>query len=81
MADDEEVGADLEDLGEPVLELLELTEQPSGGFLSRLLSTLRRRSLGSHIAALSFTAFGEVILEFLTMIYSLFESDRTDGEG
>lgn len=70
-------GAD-EDLGEPIAELRGFEEAPSVGFLGRVVRSLRRRSLGSQLATLSWTAMGEVFLEFLKLIHSMFQSGRTD---
>ena len=77
MADEQEPGADPgveADLGEPIAELRMLDEPAPSGFLSRLLSSLRRRDLSSQLATLGWFAMGAVVIEFVRMVYSLFES-------
>jgi hypothetical protein len=82
VADESELGADLgdEDLGEPIAELRTLDEPAPDGFLNRLLASLRRRDLSSHFATFSWSAMGTVVIEFVRMIYSLFESGRDRGD-
>ena len=82
MTDDQEPvleGLDLEDLGEPIEELRALEEIPSAGFVSRLLNALQRRDLSSQIATLGWTGLGTVFVEFLRMLYSIFDSNPRDG--
>ena len=79
MADSDGVPPDVdEDLGEPIAELSGYEERPSGGFLGRVVRSLQRRTLGSQLATLTWTAMGEVFLEFLKVIHSLFQSGRPD---
>jgi hypothetical protein len=70
-----------EDLGEPVRELRELEEEVSSGFLGRVLSSLRRRSLTSHIATFSWFALGLAVMEFLRLAFSVFETDEPTNGG
>jgi hypothetical protein len=70
-----------EDLGEPIDELRELAEPPSAGFLDRLRRSLQRRSLSSQLASLGWSGLGAVLVEFLRMIYALFEDKPTDRGG
>jgi len=83
MADeaDDVDGRDIEDLGEPILELRELEEAPSAGFLGRLRASLRRRELGSQLVSLGWSGLGAVVLEFMRMIYALFEDNPNDRGG
>ena len=67
-----------EDLGEPIAELRDYAEAPSPAFLSRVLGSVRRRSLTSHLATLGWSALGQVLLSFLEMIYSLFASGEPE---
>lgn len=78
MSDDDLDPGATEDLGEPIEQLSGYQEQVSAGFMGRVLRTLGRRSLGSQFATLGWTAMGEVLLEFLKAIYSLFTSGRSD---
>lgn len=75
-----------EELGEPIGELMALEENVSTGFLARVLSSLRRRSLVGHMVTLVWAASAQAFLEFLGMIFSMFspgespkEEDRTNG--
>jgi hypothetical protein len=81
----EQVDGD-EELGEPIGELMALEEDVSKGFMSRVLSSLRRRSLVGHMATLVWTASAQAFIEFLGMIFSMFspgespkKEDRTNG--
>jgi hypothetical protein len=78
MADD--ATEDDEDLGEPIAELSELREDPSPGFITRILGALRRRNLGSQLATFGWTGLGAVFVEFVKIIFSVFETD-TDTRG
>ncbi len=81
MADDpNDTTDDTDDLGEPIAELGQLAEAPSAGFLERLRRSLQRRSLGSQLASLGWSGLGAVLLEFLRMIYALFENKPTDTD-
>ena len=66
-----------EDLGEPIVELRELEEVVSGGFLGRVLSKLQRRSLVSHLATMAWTASALAFFEFLGMIFSIFDPGKS----
>ena len=86
MADDKtpfEDDTDLEDLGAPIEELRTLEELPSSGSLSRLLNGLRRRDLNSQLVILSWSGLGTVALEFIRVVFSVFDSsppDRGDSD-
>lgn len=82
---DEDLG-ETEDLGEPLTELRELSAEVSPGFLGRVVSGLRRRSLVGHLATMAWTASALAFFEFLSMIFSVFDpgtpgekEGRTDG--
>ena len=79
--DDELDDLDEDDLGEPIHELAELEEVPSSGFVTRLFNLLRRRDLGSQLATLGWTGLGTVFIEFLKVIFAVFETNTPDREG
>lgn len=79
--DDEMEDLDEADLGEPIRELAELEEVPSSGFVGRLFNLLRRRDLGSQLATLGWTGMGAVFVEFLKVIFSVFETKTPDSGG
>lgn len=66
------------DLGSPVDELRGYEETAPAGFVGRLVRSLSRRRLGSQVATLSWLGLGQVMLEFLKMIHSLFQASGTD---
>ncbi len=75
-----------DDLGEPIRELRELSTEVSPGFLGRVLSGMRRRSLVGQFATMAWTASALAFFEFLSMIFSVFDpgtpgekEGRTDG--
>jgi len=71
-----------EDLGEPIDALRDYDEAVDVGFVGRVMRSVRRRSLGSHLATFVWSAMGQAVLEFLDIVYSLFESrdgDRGDS--
>jgi hypothetical protein len=72
---DDELGEG--DLGEPIAELQGMEEDVSTGFLSRVLSKLRRRSLVGHFATMAWTASALAFFEFLGMIFSIFDHGKT----
>lgn len=78
MADDQEPPLDDDDLGAPVAELRDFEEAPASGFLDRVVRRLRRRALGGQLMTLAWTGFGQVVLEFLRIVYSFFEPRRPD---
>lgn len=79
MASDPNGPADeTEDLGEPIDELRELAEVPSAGFIESIRRSLQRRSLGSQLASLGWSGLGAVAVEFLHMIYALFQDKPSD---
>ena len=69
---------DEEDLGEPIEELRDFEEEVPTGFFARILSSLRRRRLGSEFATLGWSGLAEVFLEFLRIIHSLFQASGTE---
>lgn len=87
MADDLLAEGDLEDgeepvdLGDPVAELLDLRDDPPAGFVSRLLSALRRRDLSRQLTTLGWTGFGAVFVEFLKLIFAAFDTSPRDEGG
>ncbi len=72
---------EVEDPGEPIPELKDLEVEVWPGFLSRVLSALRRRSLVNQLTTMAWSGFGEAVLEFMGMVFSLFESKRADKGG
>ncbi len=81
MADETETpfeDGSLEDMGDPIAELHDFEEPASAGFLGRVVGSLRRRKLGSEMATLSWSGFGQVFLEFMKMVQSLFPSPGPD---
>jgi len=70
-------GSDVEDLGEPIAELRALEEDASGGFLAKVLSALHRRSLVGQMATMAWSASAQAFLEFLAMIFSVFDSGES----
>lgn len=70
-----------EDLGAPIDELRSLRVDAPSGFVGRLRRVLQRRALGSQVATLSWTGFGAVALEFLKVIFSIFEPPAPDEGG
>ena len=70
------------DLGDPILELQELKEEVSSGFVARILSALQRRSLVGSLATMAWSASAQALLEFLEMIFSVFspgEPQKKEG--
>ncbi|MDH3207328.1 MAG: hypothetical protein OEO79_12075 [Gemmatimonadota bacterium] len=67
-----------EDLGDPIDALRDHSEAVELGFVGRVVRSVRRRSLGSHLATLVWSAMGQVLVEFLEIVYSLFESHDGD---
>ena len=78
MADEAGTEEGLEDLGDPIAELRGFEELPSPGFQGRVVRSLRRRDLSSQLVTLSWTGLGQVFLELLNMVFSLFEPGASD---
>jgi hypothetical protein len=76
-----EANAEPEDLGDPILELRSLEEEVSEGFMARVLSSLRRRSLVSQMATMVWTASAQAFFEFIGMFFSLFDPGRSTRGG
>lgn len=83
MADDERDldGDGPDDLGEPIAELRDFQAEPPSGFVHRLLNTLRRRDLSKQFVSMGWTGFAAVLLEFVKMIFSVFEPSPQDDGG
>mgnify|MGYP006908220264 CR=1 FL=1 len=81
MADDDTPDLDPTDLGEPIAELRELRDDPPTGFVARFLDRLRRRDLSRQLTTLGWTGFGAVFVEFLKVIFSMFETSPRDEGG
>jgi len=80
MADENDVPPEeLEDLGEPIAELRTLAEEPTPGFVFRLVNSLRRRDLSSQLATLSWIGLGAVLVEFIRMIFSFLDNPQDRG--
>jgi hypothetical protein len=73
-----EDGLGSEDLGEPIAELRAFEEEVSQGFLSRVVSALHRRSLVGQMATMAWSASAQALLEFLAMIFSVFDSGESN---
>ena len=84
MADDSRtVPGTEEDLGEPIEALRDYEDAGDLGLVERVVRSLRRRTLSSHLATLWWSAMGQAFLEFLEIINSLFGSpdgDRGDSD-
>ncbi len=70
-----------DDLGDPIEELALLDDEPAPGFLGRLLGRLRRRELGAQLTAFGWSGLAEVVIEFIRMVASLFETRPRDQGG
>lgn len=69
-----------EDLGEPIAELAGMEEPVSKGFLGRILGKLQRRSLIGHLATMAWTASALAFFEFLEMVFSVVDQDKTPNK-
>lgn len=70
-----------EGLGEPIQELQELKVEVSSGFISGVLTSLRRRSLVSNLATMIWTGGAQALLEFLQMFFSVFNPGKSPEGG
>ena len=61
------------DTGEPITMLLDLAEDPVPGFVGRIRNSLQRRLLASQLADLSWFTPVLVLLEYLKVIFGVFE--------
>ena len=69
------------DTGEPITMLLDLAEDPVPGFVGRIRGALQRRLLASQLADLSWFTPVLVFLEYLKVIFGVFEvGSRERGE-
>ena len=69
------------DTGEPIAMLLDLAEEPVPGFVGRIRGALQRRLLASQLADLSWFTPVLVFLEYLKVIFGIFEvGSRERGE-
>lgn len=78
------MNGDIEDpeLGSPIAQLAQLSEEPPRGFLDRIRGNIERRRLGSQMTGLAWHGVALVIIELLTMVMSLLGSDarRSDDD-
>ena len=70
-----------EEMGDPVEELRLLAETPSSGFLTRFRNTLWRRDLGSKIVGFGWGGLSAVFMEFLEIVFSVFDTTNRDEGG
>ena len=66
-----------EDLGPPVTELKELRPDSSPGFLRGIRNRIERRAAAGQVLDLSLPILGHVLMEYLSMVFALFESTGT----
>jgi hypothetical protein len=67
------------DTGEPISVLSQLEEEPSGGFVHRLRARLGRRITSSQVASFAWNVPILVLLEFLNMLFRLFQPKQEKG--
>lgn len=70
-----------DEMGDPVEELRMLEEDPAGGFLTRLRSAIQRRDLGAQLAGFGWGGLGAVFMEFLEIVFSVFDTTNRDEGG
>ena len=57
-----------EELGEPLAELRNLAEEPSGGFVRRIHGAIQRRVLTGHLLDLGWSAPLTILREYVNVI-------------
>jgi hypothetical protein len=67
------------DAGEPISQLAQLEEEPSAGFVRRLRASLGRRIASSQVASFAWNVPVLVLLEFLNMLFRLFQPKQEKG--
>jgi small-conductance mechanosensitive channel len=70
------------DPGLPLTELAGLRETPAEGFVERIRGSIQRRMVVAHSSDLAMPIFLRTLLEYVTMVFSLFESashEKRDG--
>jgi hypothetical protein len=72
---------DAEEMGEPIRELRDLEVDVSSGFLFRVLSNLRRRSLVSQLSTMIWIGGGQAFLELLRTVFSLINPGKSPEGG
>ena len=68
------------DLGEPIAQLAELSDEPRPGFLDRVRGSIDRRRLGSQVSGLAWHGLALVLLEFLAMMMTLLVGARAGSD-
>ena len=68
------------EMGQPIAELADFEEEHSDVMIRRVRSSLHRRLATNQFATMSWSAPGRVIIEFLEMLFSLFQRTGTKGE-
>ena len=69
-----------EDLGEPIDELRLLDEDPPEGFLGRVRGNIQRRLFAGHVIDFGLRPLGEILLQYLVMIVSVFSTEKPTDE-
>ena len=78
MTDDE---TDMDDLGEPIGELAELSHEVSDGFPDRVRRAIDRRNLSGGFLVMAWVLPATLLLEMLTLIFGFFRDDSADKGG
>ncbi len=69
-----------QDAEHPIVELADLREQPSPGFLARIRGSIDRRRLGSDLAELGWKGLVAVLVEFIDFALQLVGGRPTDNK-
>lgn len=62
---------DIDDMGTPIGELVDIGEPTSSGFFGRVRNSIDRRRLGADLTDLSWNGVLQVMLEFVDMAVQL----------
>ncbi len=68
------------ELTEPIAELADFSEPTSAGFLDRLKRRIERRIFASEVVDFSWASPGQILMQFLDMLFSGFGAGRNKGE-
>jgi len=67
--------------GEPIAQLADYEQQHSAALIGRVRNRLHRRLTTNQLASMSWNAPGQAIVEFLDMLFSLFQpAGKKKGE-
>lgn len=64
-----------EDLGDPIEELRELSQEPPGGFVRRIHGAIQRRVLAGHLLDLGWSAPLTVLREYVDVLVTSLRGD------